>query len=73
LGKDSTQSITNFYTQKLIAGAPHTQATQIAACFIEFDINALPIFDHDENLVGIVCRTDLLRLIISGAHIESWA
>lgn len=73
LGKDSTQSITNYYCQKIIAGSLHTQVTQIAACFIEFDINALPIFDETENLVGIVCRTDLLRLIISGARIESWA
>ena len=73
LGPDSTQSITNFYNQKLIAGSPYTQVTQIAACFLEFDINAIPIFDDSEQLVGIVCRSDLLRLIISGAHVESWA
>ncbi|MEH6444196.1 MAG: CBS domain-containing protein [Oceanospirillaceae bacterium] len=72
-GKDSTQSITQFYSHKLIAGAPHTAVTQIAACFLEFDINAIPIFDHSEQLVGIVCRADLLRLIISGAHVEGWA
>ncbi len=73
LGKDSTLSITPYYSQKLIAGAPHTEVVQIAACFLEYDINAIPIFDHDEQLVGIVCRSDLLRLIISGARIESWA
>lgn len=73
LGKDSTLSITPYYSQKLIAGAPHTEIVQIAACFLEYDINAIPIFDHNEQLVGIVCRADLLRLIISGARIESWA
>ncbi len=73
LGKESTQSITNIYSDKLIAAAPHTQVTNIAACFLEFNINAIPIFDSGEQLVGIVCRSDLLRLIISGAHIESWA
>lgn len=73
LGKDSTLSITDIYSQKLIAGSPFTEVTQIAACFLEFDINAIPIFDHEDQLVGIVCRADLLRLIISGAHIESWA
>lgn len=73
LGTDSTLSITPYYSQKLIAGAPHTEMAQIAACFLEYDINAIPIFDHEESLVGIVCRADLLRLIISGAHIERWA
>jgi len=73
LGADSIQSITNIYNQKLIAGSPLTEVTQIAACFLEYDINAIPIFDQEEQLVGIVCRSDLLRLIISGAHIERWA
>jgi CBS domain-containing protein len=73
LGQDSTQSITDYYNQKLIAGYPNTEVTRIAACFLEYDINAIPIFDDSEQLVGIVCRADLLRLIISGAHIEGWA
>jgi CBS domain-containing protein len=73
IGKSSTQSITPFYNKQMIAGLPTTQADQIAACFLEFDINAVPIFDKEEELVGIVCRADLLRLIISGAHIERWA
>jgi predicted transcriptional regulator len=73
LGADSIQSITNIYSQKLIAGSPLTEVTQIAACFLEYDINAIPIFEQEEQLVGIVCRSDLLRLIISGAHIERWA
>jgi len=73
LGADSTQSITNIYSQQLIAGSPRTEVTQIAACFLEYEINAIPIFDHNEKLLGIVCRSDLLRLIISGAHIERWA
>jgi len=73
IGRDSTQSITPFYTKQMIAGLPTTQTDQIAACFLEFDINGIPILDEQEQLVGIVCRTDLLRLIISGAHIERWA
>jgi CBS-domain-containing membrane protein len=73
IGKESTQSITPYYNKQMIAGLPTTQVDQIAACFLEFDINGVPIFDSEEELVGIVCRADLLRLIISGAHIERWA
>lgn len=72
-GTESTKSITNIYSPQLIAGAPTTEITQISACFIEFDINAIPIFNEEDQLVGIICRSDLLRLIISGAHVEGWA
>jgi len=40
---------------------------------VEFGIGAMPIVDSHDALVGIVTRTDLLRLLISGAHIERWA
>ncbi len=72
-GKDSPVSIANFYTRKLIAASPETDVSVISATFIEFDINAMPVFDHHDQLLGIVCRSDLLRLLISGSHIESWA
>lgn len=72
-GKESPVSIANFYTRKLIAASPETDVSVISATFIEFDINAMPVFDHKDQLLGIVCRSDLLRLLISGSHIESWA
>ncbi|UTW10003.1 CBS domain-containing protein [Marinobacterium rhizophilum] len=57
----------------LLAASPTTDASHLAASFVEFDLNAIPIVDADDTLVGIVTRTDLLRLLITGAHIERWA
>lgn len=72
-GKDSPVSIANFYTQQMIGAAPETDVAEISATFIEYDINALPIFDEESELLGIVTRSDLLRLLISGTHVEGWA
>ena len=72
-GKDSPVSIANFFTKQLIAALPDTDVAVISATFIEYEINAIPVFNENEQLLGIVCRSDLLRLLISGAHIEGWA
>lgn len=57
----------------LLAASPQTDASHLAASFVEFDLGAMPIVDAQDALVGIVTRTDLLRLLITGAHIERWA
>ncbi|ANG61781.1 hypothetical protein A8C75_04340 [Marinobacterium aestuarii] len=57
----------------LLAASPQTDASHLAASFVEFDLGAMPIVDTEDKLVGIVTRTDLLRLLITGAHIEGWA
>jgi CBS domain-containing protein len=57
----------------LLAASPHTDASHLAASFVEFDLGAMPIVDAKDRLVGIVTRTDLLRLLITGAHLEGWA
>ena len=72
-GKDSPVSIANFYTKQLIAASPDTDISVISSSFIDYEINAIPIFDSSNQLLGIVCRSDLLRLLISGSHVESWA
>ncbi len=61
------------YSGHLIAASPDTNVAQLAANFVEYRISALPIVDNNDKLVGIVTRTDLLRLLITGAHIEGWA
>lgn len=72
-GKESPVSIANFYTKQLIAASPDTDISVISSSFIEYKINAMPVFNENNKLLGIVCRSDLLRLLISGSHIESWA
>jgi CBS domain-containing protein len=66
-------SVASIYSRHLLAASPETDVSHLAASFVEFGIGAMPIVDSHDALVGIVTRTDLLRLLISGAHIERWA
>lgn len=71
-GPKSFNPIEHIYHRKLIAAAPSALVYDIAIAFIDHDINSVPVIDEDEKLVGIVCRTDLLRLLVSGPHLQRW-
>ncbi|MFW1677430.1 HPP family protein [Pontibacter sp. JAM-7] len=71
-GVSSVESIENLYSGKLIAATPETLVREVASSFIEHNINAMPIVDRSDNVVGIICRYDLLRLLVSGPHLERW-
>lgn len=72
-GKTATISINDHYSRQLIGAGPDTDVALIAASFIEYRIDAMPIFNEQNQLVGIVCRSDLLRLLIRGSQVERWA
>ncbi|WP_286239916.1 CBS domain-containing protein [Neptuniibacter halophilus] len=71
-GTDSIQPVATVYDKKLIAATPETRVQDVAINFIENDINAIPVVDKEDKVIGIVCRTDLLRLLVSGPHLERW-
>lgn len=71
-GTDSITQVRSVSTGKLIAASPETLIQDVAINFIENDINAVPVVDKTDKVVGIVCRTDLLRLLVSGPHLERW-
>ena len=72
-GTDSPISVTQAYRKQMIVASPDTPVSAIAASFVRYDIGAIPVISKDDKLEGIVCRTDLLRMLINNAHIESWA
>ncbi len=71
-GPDSITPINTIYSKTLIAATPETMVQDVAVNFIENDINSIPVVDKEDKVVGIVCRTDLLRLLVSGPHLERW-
>jgi len=49
---------------------PAQRVTEVARIFIDKNINALPVVDG-EHLLGIVARSDLLRLLIERLEAEA--
>ncbi|MDO6515548.1 MULTISPECIES: HPP family protein [unclassified Neptuniibacter] len=71
-GTDSLTLISDIYSKQLIAATPETLVQSVAINFIDNEINSIPVVNNNDEIVGIVCRTDLLRLLVSGAHLERW-
>ena len=48
-----------------------TLVRDIAQFFISHKLSAMPVVDQDNNtLIGIICRPDLMRLLISGPNVK---
>lgn len=52
--------VKGYMTLRLKTIAPHTPLSEIQALMVTYDVGRLPVVDQDE-LVGIVTRTDVLR------------
>ncbi|WP_409523369.1 CBS domain-containing protein [Nitrincola sp. MINF-07-Sa-05] len=72
-GTDSTVTIAVTFQKRMIVAAPETELPQIATIFVDYPVTAIPVIDQGDKLQGIITRTDLIRLLINSAHIESWA
>lgn len=49
-------------TTAVITIRPETDITAAARLLLEKDINGLPVVDTLDNLVGIICQSDLVRM-----------
>lgn len=72
-GTDSPVSVTQAYHRQMIVASPDTEVSTIAASFVRYPIGAIPVIGPDDKLDGIICRTDLIRMLINDGHVESWA
>jgi len=73
LEPEKSAKVSEIYSRQLIAASPDTLVRQVANSFIENNINSMPVVDDEDKVIGIVCRTDLLRLLVSGPNLERWA
>ncbi len=72
-GIESFEPIEELYSRKLIAARPDTEVRRVAVTFIEREISCMPIVSDEDKVVGIICRTDLMRLLITGPNMQRWA
>lgn len=68
-GSDSNSFVANLLNSALIAVSPDTLVREIALIFMEQKVSCVPVVEQDHKVVGIVCRSDLLRLLVSGPNL----
>jgi predicted transcriptional regulator len=69
-GAESSGFVGNLLDSALIAVSPETLVREIALIFMEQKVSCVPVVDQEHSVVGIVCRSDLLRLLVSGPNLE---
>lgn len=72
-GTDSTVTLAVVYQKQMVAAALDTELSLIASTFVNYPIAAIPVVSEKNELLGIISRTDLVRLLINDASVESWA
>lgn len=58
--------------QHFLAATTDTPVIQIATNLLDYHCGAVLVLDDEDQLSGIITRTDLIRLLISQAQIEGW-
>lgn len=64
--------VKGFMTTKVITVSPETPVSEIQKMVVEFDVGRLPVIDRG-HLVGIVSRTDILRILHGDDYPEDYA
>lgn len=72
-GEHSAQPVSQAYQPQVIVASLDTELSILAATFVNYSVRAVPVIDEKEKVVGIITRSDLLRLLINNARVESWA
>lgn len=52
--------ISEIMSKEVITVSPQTKITEAAALLLENHVNGLPVVDDENNLVGIICQSDII-------------
>ncbi|MFP4393102.1 MAG: CBS domain-containing protein [Desulfohalobiaceae bacterium] len=52
--------ISEIMSKEVITVSPQTKITEATALLLENHVNGLPVVDEENNLVGIICQSDII-------------
>lgn len=71
--KNIHRHISDITTKKIITTDPISDIRRVAKVMIDFGINAIPVVDGDDILVGMVTRHDIVKAVSNIPHMQIWA
>jgi len=60
-------------TKQIITTDPISDIRRVAKVMIDFNLNAIPVVNSDDEVVGIVTRNNILQAISNIPHMQIWA
>ena len=65
--------ISNISTKQIITTDPISDIRRVSKVMIDFNLNAIPVVNSEDAVVGIVTRNDILKAVSSIPHFQIWA
>lgn len=66
-------NIMHFASKRVFCFSPDTDIRQATRILYEYDLGALPIISDDHKILGIVSRTDIMKVVSHYGPLELWA
>ncbi len=73
VNRNLKKSINEIRLPEIITTDPISDVRRIAKVMVDYHLNAMPIVNEDDILVGIVSRNDILKTIASVPPLQLWA
>lgn len=67
-----TMTIEPYVSHPVLVAALDATVLALARVLLEERIGAIPVISHEKELVGMITRSDLLRVIVSHPNFEQW-
>jgi len=65
--------ISEITKNKIITTDPISDIRRVAKVMIDFNLNAIPVVDGEENILGVVTRHDIVKAVSNIPHLQIWA
>jgi len=65
-------TIANLISHPVLVAAPEATLPAIARVLLEERIGAIPVVSAEKDLLGMITRSDILRVIVSHPNFEQW-
>jgi len=65
-------TIENYVSHPVLVADPEATLLAIARVLLEERIGAIPVVSQEKDLVGLITRSDLLRVIVAHPNFENW-
>ena len=68
------RAVNDIATKSIITTDPVSDVRRVAKVMDDFNLNALPVVNENDVLVGIVSKNDIIKAVSSSLnHLQMWA
>ena len=65
--------VADVMSQEVITTDPVSDIRRVAQVMLEYHLNAMPIVDGQNTLIGMVSRRDILRAVMNDPPLTMWS